>query len=439
MITIALNFPKDHRSNPYYNIRTLSDYYLINNIYSAPLFVWGEYKELRYTESYSHSPDFKDWEIRFKPEFKSAKGASYTGEHWVNCINKSFEHSLGVHFNPRQSLAKKVEWDKSSNTARVSFKKPEIDGLQFLGRPEAAIVCSETLSGEFDGFGPYYLKEATSGKLILEKNPNFPEDLSKAPQNIELVDLSQHKNVKADLYLEKPTSENELKSHCSKDVFTMTYFLRLNDGASSIWKNKNDRHSLANTLQSISLDNLNEFKPAKYIIPPGKGQGRLTSFSYEESSGSAQKEFSIATVKSPKLESLLDRLQQNSSYKIKTKSFDSYADLFGAYKDFDAILINNDFCGEDPYGAFYNAFNPDRPLFAVGDKRLEEKFFEQDRLAPVEERDAFYKALHNDLLEEAFNIPLAYSSQQIFYDASKLDMREQIELSFWTIYLAQSE
>lgn len=431
---VYTHFPPDYLENSYHNIRTIDDYYLLNSIYSAPVFAWGSHIEYRYVDQFKLSEDGICLELKFKQSFLSAKGVAYSGDVWVESINSMFDSSLGVHFNPRESLAKKVEWDENTNIARVYFKEPQSKPFDLLGRPEAALVISDKIEYGFDGFGPYYVKEVTDDSLLLVSNPNFPIKYSNAPD--EIILFKNHKDLSEVNLVLSPLDKTDLSGKfIRKSVFTMTYFLRVSE-TSEVFKSQNARNQLA-TESRLSFEVGSEFSGANHMIPPGEGLGRVVSSPLisQESVKCISKPISLATVKTPKLQILAEHLKSIFQFQLEISFFDSYGELFdGDYIKFDLLLINNDFCGMDPHGALYNAFNIDRPLFSRGDSYTEELFRSIDKRLPDEERNRLYQKLHKRLLDAQYNIPVAYSSLDLYHD-STLDLSDQIPLSFWTIKL----
>ena len=103
----------------------------------------------------------------------------------------------------------------------------------------------------------------------------------------------------------------------------------------------------------------------------------------------------------------------------------------GSALDCDAMIAWNDFCGEDPYLSFYNALNPDRPLFPDnGEARRELNRIQQE--TDRARRDLAYRRLHEALLASFRVIPI-YHYWMDAYAAKGLNISSIKGGILWTL------
>lgn len=442
-------------------VRTLDVHEMLILLGGSPLFTVGDYIENIYAEDVESSDDYSLWFVHFRKGMKFSDGSSLTAAHWYHSIARAIRVGAGVHFNPRKDIlgadsAKDGYCEGLSlngQVVRIELKEPNRNFSRLIGKVEASILPIhdastnelELLRGPVSG--PYMISSYEQKRVVLQLNKNFPGHKERAQfQTLVIRQMSDEAAFEArirgevdfisPLSVPQKTVRDQLLavSQAHRD-FAQTTFLsfRFFSGATESdrpWQHiAQCRRGLAEKLSD--LPNVAGLEKTSTILM-GAGLGRIAEEPpiAQVALGSMPR-LTLAAVDRPHCRQIVEYLS-NCGINLSVTWVKSFNELYsGEAAKTDALIGWNDFCAEDPYISFYNALNPDRPLF-LDDGTMRARLAKIQMTTDRTMLDREYQELHKQLLESAAVIPI-FGQWYESFAARELDLSKMRGGVLWTM------
>jgi len=418
--------------------------------------------EANLAERWEVEDDFKLYRFHLSMGAKWSNGEPVTATDVKKSIDRQVKLGTGTHFV--FSDIKEVR-AKDPSVVEILLKNRSPHFLRAVAHPEFGPT---RLAGDKEDFsvtsGPYLLESASMDELVLRKNENFSGAHPNSAERVRIqsspVETQIHKLRQSKVQFVAPSGliSQEMHVGLSSDASLKTfvphvgysYWLSINPDSPTM-KARENRLWLSTAVNSAKLEipsGSQLWQRAHQLVLPDSS-GRIPEAELDalwkqaaaKRAANAPKEIRLLTSETFRWNKDIVSLLEKLGAEVKVTTYKSAAEVEEHTKkrDFDAMLINNDFSGAHMLQSLTVTLNPSRPLvFTDHHPKISQALRRAMDSPEIDLTFEASKQISSALISEGLIAPLVYN-RKAYYASQALDLSRlsplQSDLCFWKIGL----